>query len=111
MEYEIRKEDNFTIVALKGEVDLHYSPTARRQILDHLNANENVLVDLANVEYIDSSGVASLVEGYQLANTKKLSFGLVSASEAAIHVLKLARLDRIFPIYDSVGDAIAGSQK
>jgi anti-sigma B factor antagonist len=102
MDCNIRTEGGFSIVALSGEVDLHYSPEARKQILEQLNKNNHVLVDLSGVSYIDSSGIASLVEGLQLARTKKLQFGLVGVSEAAQQVLQLARLDKVFPIKDSI---------
>ena len=49
--------------------------------------------------YIDSSGVASLVEGFQTAKKKGLKFGLIGVSEAAMSVLELARLDKVFPIH------------
>lgn len=106
MEYKVTSEGQFTIVALSGEVDLYYSPKAREQILSHLNKKCNVLVDLSNVTYIDSSGVASLVEGYQLARNNSLQFGLVGVSDAAMQVLQLARLDKVFPIHDSVNDLL-----
>jgi len=106
MEYKVRNEGNFSILALSGEVDLHYSPEARKQILALLNNNNNVLVDLSAVSYIDSSGIASLVEGFQLARNKKLQFGLVGVSEAAHQVLQLARLDKVFLIRDNISDFI-----
>lgn len=106
MECSIRNEGEFSVVALIGDVDLHYSPQARKQILDQLNNNHNVLVDLSGVSYIDSSGIASLVEGFQLARNKNLQFGLVGVSEAAHQVLQLARLDKVFQIKDSISDFI-----
>lgn len=104
MDYTLHNEGNFSILALSGEVDLHYSPEARKQILTLLNNNNNVLVDLSAVSYIDSSGIASLVEGFQLARNKKLQFGLVGVSDAAHQVLQLARLDKVFQIRDKVSD-------
>ncbi len=106
--YPVRKEGRFTIIELNGEVDLYYSPKAREQILACLNDKVNLLVDLSRVEYIDSSGVASLVEGYQLARDAGLEFGLVGVSPAAMQVLQLAKLDQVFPIYDTVADALEG---
>lgn len=106
MEFEVTVEQGYTIIALKGEVDLHYSPVARKQILKYLKDKHNVLVDLSSVEYIDSSGVASLVEGYQLAKENGLDFALVGISDAAKHVLELARLDQIFRIYSTVEDYV-----
>lgn len=104
MECSLHTEGPFTVVALSGDVDLHYSPEARRHILEQLNHNKNVLVDLSGVSYIDSSGIASLVEGFQLARNKKLQFGLFGVSDAAQQVLQLARLDKVFQIKDSIGD-------
>ena len=75
MEYSTRQEGEFVVVSLAREVDLHYSPQARKCILDNLNKEAHVLVDLSQVKYIDSSGIASLVEGFQLARSKKLQFG------------------------------------
>ena len=96
------EEERYTIIGLEGDVDLSCSPDARKIILGVLKANKNLLIDLNKVSYIDSSGVASLVEGYQTAKKQLLKFGLVGVSDAAMSVLKLARLDQVFPIYDSV---------
>jgi len=104
MKYEIRTEGPYTIIALSGDVDLQHSPKAREQILGHLNKRCNILVDLSKVEYIDSSGIASLVEGYQQARSNNLNFALIGVSETALQVLKLARLDKVFLIYDSIDD-------
>jgi anti-sigma B factor antagonist len=102
----INKEDRekYTVIALEGEVDLSCSPEARQSILNILEEDKNLLIDLADVSYIDSSGVASLVEGFQAAKKQSLKFGLVGVSDAAMSVLKLARLDQVFPIFDSLED-------
>ena len=106
MSYAVRNEAGYAIVELTGDVDLSCSPEARAIILDSLAHGKHVLVDLSRVTYIDSSGVASLVEGYQTAKKKKLRFGLVGVSEAALSVLKLARLDKVFPIHATLKDRV-----
>lgn len=107
MAYQTKKDSGFAIVQLTGDIDLSCSPEARKSILDSLAAAQPTLVDLSSVTYIDSSGVASLVEGYQTAKKKNLEFGLLGVSEAALSVLELARLDRVFPIYASLKDRLA----
>ncbi len=102
MNYQIRTEGQYTVIALRGDVDLHHSPKAREQILKYLGDQCHVMVDLADVAYIDSSGIASLIEGFQLAKQHKLQFGLVGVSEPAMQVLKLARLDRVLPIHQTI---------
>ena len=102
--YPVHEHGRFTVISLTGEVDLNFSPQAREQILKQLNKNKHVLVDLSAVEYIDSSGVASLVEGFQLARSQQQEFALVGVSKAAMQVLQLARLDKVFPMYDSLDE-------
>lgn len=102
-----KNEANYSVLQLDGDVDLSCSPEARKHILDMLNAEKNLLVDLSAVTYIDSSGIASLVEGYQTAKKKELDFGLLMVSDAVMNVLKLARLDKVFALYGAIEDYTA----
>ena len=106
MECTTQEHDKYVIIALSGDVDMQYSPTARSHILKSLGDRKNVLVDMSGVSYIDSSGIASLVEGLQLARSSQLEFGLVGVSDAALQVLQLARLDRVFKIKPTIDDFI-----
>ena len=60
---------------------------------------------MSEVSYIDSSGIAALVEGLQSAKSKGKQFGLVSVSKAVMAVLQLARLDRVFTIFPDLDAA------
>lgn len=97
----------FRLVTVGGEVDLSWSPQLRKAILDALATKKPVAVDLSQVSYIDSSGIAALVEGFQQARGKSQRFALVAISSAVRAVLELARLDRVFPIYATLTDASA----
>lgn len=99
MDHIISEVAGLTVLALNGEVDLSTTPEVRQLILTQLGAKHDLAVDLSGVSYIDSSGVASLVEGYQKAKADGLRFGLVQVSESAMKVLQLARLDKVFNIY------------
>ena len=104
MSYEVQLEQGYAIVRLNGEVDLYRSPEARSVILNCLGEGKHTLVDLSGVEYIDSSGVASLVEGLQMARDKGLQFGLLGVSNTALNVLRLARLDSVFTLYNDLAE-------
>jgi len=104
MRYPVSKHLDYSVISLSGEIDLNESPNVRKQILDLIKKNSNLLIDLSTVEYIDSSGVASLVEGLQTSRTLKLNFALLGVSESAMQVLQLARLDTVFTIYNSLED-------
>jgi len=108
MGFPVKEQQGFSVVMLHGEVDLSKSPDARKVILNSLKKMQHVMVDLSAVEYIDSSGVASLVEGFQYARSNNLEFGLIGVSEAAMSVLRLARLDQVFNIYASLDERLDG---
>ena len=95
---------------LGEEIDLDTSPTVRENIKDLLNSTKIVEVNLANVSYIDSSGIASLIEGMQMA--KELAgkeFHLVNVSNEVMKVIELAHLDKIFSIKSKTGTEASGS--
>ncbi|MBK9028671.1 MAG: STAS domain-containing protein [Propionivibrio sp.] len=106
MDIQIEYRTPYMVVYLSGEVDLHSSPSAREVILDCMKKKMPLLVDLSGVNYMDSSGVASLVEGYQAARKQSLDFALVAVAQSAMNVLKLARLDKVFPIHASLDDVV-----
>ena len=101
MKHEISEQQGAVVVALEGDVDLSTSPEARRVLLDAVRKGRPVIVDLAGVTYIDSSGVASLVESLQSARKAGCEFALAAVSEPARRVLELARLDKVFTIHET----------
>ncbi len=92
--------DNATMLAITGDVDLYSSPRVRDALLALTDKKvKNIFIDLTNCPYMDSSGVATLVEGLQQTGKYKGSlkiFGLVSAVK---EVFELSRLDKVFDIY------------
>ncbi|MBX3700272.1 MAG: STAS domain-containing protein [Dokdonella sp.] len=95
------RSDGAILVRLRGEVDLSWSQQVRRAVLDAFDAGLAVGIDLADVAYIDSSGIAALVEGLQQGRARGQRFALVAPSAAVRAVLELARLDRVFDIVDT----------
>jgi anti-sigma B factor antagonist len=106
MEHKVTEKDGVSVVALSGDVDLESSPVAREVLLEAVAQNKPVLADLANVDYIDSSGIASLVETLQAAKTNGNGFGLVQVSASALRVLELALLDKVFSIYPTIDEGV-----
>ena len=95
---------------LGEEIDLDISPSVRENIKDLLNSTKIIEVNLANVSYIDSSGIASLIEGMQM--TKELTgkeFHLVNVSNEVMKVIELAHLDKIFSIKSKTGTEASSS--
>jgi anti-sigma B factor antagonist len=107
MKHEITDRQGTRVVAFKGEVDLESSPTARELLLKCFDIPRKVIVDLSEVTYIDSSGVASLVEALQAAKKNGSKFALAASSEPTRRVLELARLDKVFTMYESVDEGLS----
>ena len=97
---------DYVLVRVRGEVDLSWSQQVRDAILAALGRG-GVGVELAQVTYIDSSGIAALVEGFQRARSAGRRFGLIASSRQVLAVLQLARLDKVFPLFADV-DAARG---
>ena len=96
---EQSKFNDETVLAVQGEVDLYTSPQLRTAILKAVPAAAGgVAVDLSGVGYIDSSGVATLVEGLRCARKHGKTFTLVAPSRAVLQVLELTRLDQVFEV-------------
>ena len=104
MTHTVTAQGKLQILSLTGEVDMHSSPVARKVLLDLVKTGSPVAVELSAVTYMDSSGVATLVEALQ--NAKKLGQGFVLAAPtgSVLGVIKLARLDKVFRIVGSVAE-------
>ncbi len=108
MKVQVRNENSTTIIECTGEVDLYTSPKLREALLKEMaGAQTNVLVNMSGVSYIDSSGIATLVEGLQLSQRTQTRFGLYGLRANARSVLELARLNRVFSIFEDETEALA----
>lgn len=103
----IKEEQGKIVIALEGDIDLENAGEVRKALLANLKQKKDLLIDLSAVTYIDSSGIASLVEGLQVARKQKNELSLVSVSPRARRVLELARLDKVFTIHADVAAALA----
>ena len=96
------------ILALKGEIDLHRSPQVKETLEPFiLQKMPRVLVDLSAVSYIDSSGLAVLIETMQRIASYGGKFALFGLRESVRHIFEIARLDQIFKIFPDESTANA----
>lgn len=106
MASNLSQVQNQDVIRLTGSVDLEHSPEIRRRLLDAVAGRADIFVDLSEVTYIDSSGIACLVEALQAARNHNANLGLVAVSRQAMRVLELARLDMVFSIHDDLPSAL-----
>jgi anti-sigma B factor antagonist len=105
----VRQIDQAAIVDVSGNIDMSNSPEVRKIVLHEIRENiaTRVILNLSAVGYIDSSGVASLVEGLKASRELSSRFILVGLSDAAREVLKISRLLKLFEIHDTEEQALA----
>lgn len=103
----VTKQDRAAILKIEGEVDLYSSPKVRKSLLQLIKEKMPVVVvNLEAVNYLDSSGVATLIEGLQEIGKYSGSLRLCSPTQTVKHVFELSNLDKIFEIYESVDEAL-----
>lgn len=109
MEIEVDKRQSCTILKIKGDVDLYSSPQVRKQIINLVSKkNTSLLVDFAEITYMDSSGVATLVEALQMTNRNGGKLRLFNMKQVIRDVFELSRLDKVFDIYENEQKALEG---
>ena len=109
MSIEQKINGNTGILILSDEIDLDKSPQVRENIKDLIDKVKIIEINMAGVKYIDSSGIAALVEGMQLSKNNSKEFSLTNVSNEVMKVIQLAHLDKFFKIKSVTGqDAIEG---
>jgi len=106
---EKKHVDNFTILYVEGLVKLGESAEFFSSALENVLKNEstNVIVDFTKIDYIDSTGIGELVGYLGKFTTQNRKLILVNPSERILKLLKLAKLDAVFKIYNTEEEAIS----
>ena len=109
MNLSTRQSGNATIVDVNGDVTLYNAPQLRATLVEVLKEKHapNVIVNLTDVKYIDSAGVASLVEGLKLSREVKAGFALFGLQRSPRQVLELTHLVKVFRIFETEPEALA----
>ena len=109
LQISARHLDKTTILDVSGDIDLASSPDFRKAALRELRElrTPRVLLNLTAVHYIDSSGVASLVEALKASRDLGSRLILFGLSSGVREVLQLSKLIKVFEIRDTEEQAVA----
>lgn len=100
-------EQGHGVLEVRGEVDMHTSPRVRdAQIRLLKQGARRIVVDLSGVPYMDSSGIATLIEGLQWCRREGRDFRLAGLSPTVRDVFELARLADVFEIFPTRDEAL-----
>ena len=103
MSIEQKIDGNVGKLFLSDEIDLDKSPMVRENIKQLIDQVKTIEIQLSKVKYIDSSGIAALVEGMQLSKSSSKEFYLTDVSNEVMKVIQLAHLDKFFKIKSTTG--------
>lgn len=104
-----RKSGDVTIVDLSGKIALGESNRALHDAIKKLveDGNKNLLLNLADVKVIDSSGLGELVAGYASAERNGGAMKMMNLSDRFIELIHITKLYTVFDVFDNEADALA----
>jgi anti-sigma B factor antagonist len=101
----------YTVVEVAGEIDLASAPELRTCLHQTINAgSRQLVVDLRQVDFIDSMGVGVLVGAHRRLRDHDGSLQLVGADGLVLRILRLTGLDRVIPLHATLSDALASAR-
>lgn len=105
-----RPSGTATIIDITGEITLFNAPDLRKVLMELLKVRKaaRVVVNMMNAAYIDSAGVACLVEALKVARESKLELALFGLNRVAKEVFELTRLIHVFEVYGTEEEALRG---
>jgi anti-sigma B factor antagonist len=103
-----RREGVRTVISVTGEIDVYTAPTLRERLNELVADGEyHLVVDMAGVDFLDSTGLGVLVGGLKRARSHEGTLQLVCDQEKILKVFRITGLTKVFPIHASLGDALA----
>lgn len=104
----VQRNPNGAVVVLTGEVDMHRAMDVRECLMGLLDEKiKTLIVDLKEVSFMDSTGLATLVEALQVSRRKKTALKLVAIQPRVQAILEISRLETLFEICDTQEEALA----
>ena len=103
-----READGTTVVAVGGEFDVYTAPRLRDKFTELVAAGSyDIIVDMQDVEFLDSTGLGVLVGGLKKVRAHDGSLDLVCTQERLLKIFRITGLAKVFVIHDSADGALA----
>jgi len=108
MDFKIEKKDNYTLIQVLDEkLDTHVAPNLKSElVLISGNGEKNIILDLSNSRYCDSSGLSAILVANRLCKNAKGTFVLTGLNEAVERLITISQLDTVLNIVGSVDEAV-----
>ena len=105
-----RQEGSYTVLSVTGEIDVYTAPTLRERLNELVaGGHYELVVDMAGVDFLDSTGLGVLVGGLKRARAHDGTLRLVCAQEKILKVFRITGLTKVFPIHPTLDAALAAA--
>jgi anti-sigma B factor antagonist len=103
-----RTEGPWTVIDVEGEVDMFTAPKLRERLVQTVDqGNYRIVVNLQGVSFMDSTGLGTLVGGLKRVKEHDGTLALICSQRPVLRVLTITGLTNVFPIFESLEDALA----
>ena len=103
-----READGKTIVAVGGEIDVYTAPKLRDKISELVATGAyDIVVDMHEVEFLDSTGLGMLVGGLKKVRAHDGSLRLVCNQDRLLKIFRITGLAKVFVIHETADEALA----
>ena len=108
MDISLRKVDDVTIVDFKGRLAVGVSDTILPRVVEAIldDGSRKILLNLSDMDYIDSNGLGELVQVYRESNRQGASLRLLKPQDRVAKTLRLTNLLPMFQVYDTEQEAL-----
>jgi anti-sigma B factor antagonist len=107
MEFQIEKFENHTLIkVLEEKLDTHIAPTLKSElVLVSGNGEKNIVLDLSNCRYCDSSGLSAILVANRLCKNSNGTFVLTGLNDAVERLITISQLDTVLNISATIEEA------
>lgn len=103
-----RTEGDRTVVEVAGEIDVYTAPKLREMLIDLVAGGAyHIVVDMEQVDFLDSTGLGVLVGGLKRVRAHDGSLDLVCSKDRILKIFRVTGLSKVFPIHASIAEALA----
>jgi anti-sigma B factor antagonist len=105
-----RTQGAHTVLEVGGEIDVYTAPQLRERLIELVEGGQaHIVVDMEQVEFLDSTGLGVLVGGLKRVRAHDGSLALVCAQERILKIFRITGLEKVFGIFPTVEEAVAAS--
>lgn len=102
-----RTDEPFTVVEVSGEVDVYTAPRLREAVVSAINGGSlRLVVDVENVEFLDSTGVGVLVGALKKVRSGGGTLDIVCTQPRLLKIFEITGLDKVFGLHATIADAV-----